>query len=110
MVCVSVRKGNQLAFAGALRKLYCLVCASVRKDNPLTKACGLSFHTDKPYNNMLIAHFIDIPLFNIKYLEMQKVQMQAGAIRKFSYCIFGASVWKDNRQTLIGGLSFHTEA
>ena len=31
---------------------------------------------------MLIATFIDIPMFNIKYLAMHKLQMHAGAISK----------------------------
>ena len=33
----------------------------------------------------VFAHFADIPMFYIKYLAMQKVQMHAGAISKFLY-------------------------
>ena len=32
-----------------------------------------------------IAHFIEIPMFNVKYLAMYKVQMHGGAIRKLLY-------------------------
>ena len=35
--------------------------------------------------------FIDIPMFDIKYLAMQKVLMHAGAISKLVYCF--VSVW-----------------
>ena len=34
---------------------------------------------------LIIAPFIDIPMFNIKYLAMHKVQMQAGVISKLLY-------------------------
>ena len=33
----------------------------------------------------LIAPFIDIPMFNIKYLAIQQVRIHAGAIRKLLY-------------------------
>ena len=91
-----------------------MVCACAREDNPRALASGLlPEHTQKLYNNLLIAHayvrtlciaiyfmvnigihlqkvqsisyiiahFIDIPMFGIKYFAMHKVQKHA------DYCI-----------------------
>ena len=51
------------------------------------------FHTQTRRHMIkdLIAPFIDIPMFNIKYLSMHKEQMHAGALSKLLYGF--ASVW-----------------
>ena len=36
---------------------------------------------------ILIAPFIDIPMFNVKYLAVHKVQMHAGTVRKLLYVV-----------------------
>ena len=56
----------------------------------------------------IIAPFIDIPMFNVTYLAMHKVQMQAGAISKLLYdlCICK----RNNPLDKASGLSSHTDA
>ena len=38
--------------------------------------------------NCLIAHFIDISMFNFKYLAMHKMLMHGGAISKLWFCVY----------------------
>ena len=44
-----------------------------------------SFQINICFTMMIIVPLIDIPMFNLKYLAMHKVQMHAGAIS--SYCM-----------------------
>ena len=57
---------------------------------------------------LLIATYIDIPFFYIKYLTIHKVQMHVGAIRKLLHSLYVCT--EDNPLAKARGLSPRTDA